>query len=151
MTEKQTKDTIKVKDLTQLTITAYGREEKLIPKLFFCSVPDFMGEKHNNIGIRLLYEGKYGLETFANLTKNFGEYISMKFCAYVDTNNCQWANQLLEQGIAEDTGFTKQSGFCTYPLWLFNEEFLKAVDEDIYKRYLEEYDKYMADEDPLLV
>lgn len=151
MTDKQTKDTIEVKDVTQLTITAFRREYKLIPKLFLVSVSDFMGEKHNNIGIQLYYESKIGLEPYITLTKNFGEYIGMKFCAYVDTNNCRFTDQLLKQGIAVDTGFTKQSGFCTYPLWQFNEKFLKAVDEAIYERYSEEYDKYMEDEDPLLV
>ena len=101
--------------------------------------------------VQLYCYGEHGLEPFATLTKNFGEYIGMKFCAYVDTNNCRFADQLLELGIAIDTGFTKQSGFCTYPLWLFNEHFLKDVDEEKYRLYSEEYDKYVADEDDLLV
>lgn len=154
MTDEKTKETIKVnedKDFTKLTVFIYGKEWTLIPKLGFYVAPDFMGEDHSNLAVQLYCDGEYGLESFAILTKNFGEYIGMKFCAYIDTNNCQFADQLLQQGIAIDTGLTKQSGFCKYPLWQFNEEFLKAVDEEKYRLYSEEYDKYIADEDDLLV
>ena len=51
----------------------------------------------------------------------------MKNCAYIDTNNCDFTDQLLEQGIAQPTGFTKHSGFCEYPLWVFDEEKLKEA------------------------
>ncbi|MCH5191884.1 MAG: DUF4313 domain-containing protein [Oscillospiraceae bacterium] len=153
MTDKQTKDTIEVNenDFTRLKVNIYGREWTLIPKLGFYVAHDFMGEDHSNLAVQLYCEGEYGPEPFATLTVNLGEYISAKFCAYVNTNNCRFAEQLLELGIAKDTGLTKQSGFCTYPLWQFNEDFLKAADEDVYKKYSDEYDKYMADEDPLLV
>ena len=56
---------------------------------------------------------------FANFTLNFCEFIGMKNCAYVDTNNCWFADELLETGIAQNTGFTKISGYCKYP-WYHN-------------------------------
>ena len=80
---------------------------------------------------------------FANFTLNFGEFLGMKNCAYVDTNNCWFADEILETGIAEDTGLTKISGFCKYPLWSFKEEFLEAVDKEVYQKYSDEYDGYM--------
>ena len=41
-----------------------------------------------------------------------------KDMAYIDTNNCPWAEEFLkENGLAEDTGTTGISGFCEYPLY----------------------------------
>lgn len=125
-----------IKDIT-------GNEVKLFPELVVLVVPDFMGEKQHNIGMNLYVEDEYGLEPYATLTVNFGEFIGAKDCAYIDTNNCYFAEQLLKQGIASDTGLTKQSGFCTYPLWKFDEDFLKGVDEKLYSLYSEEYNAYM--------
>lgn len=64
--------------------------------------------------------------------------------AYIDTNNCPFALELLKYGFAQDTGLTKKSGFCTYPLWVFNEEFLNEIGSENYKIYSDEYDKYMS-------
>lgn len=37
---------------------------------------------------------------------------------YVDTNNCPWAEEFLEENrIAEWTGAIGFSGYCTYPLY----------------------------------
>ena len=52
---------------------------------------------------------------------------------------------LLEQGFAEDTGLTKHSGRCIYPLWTFKEEFLKEIGAENYKIYSDEFDHYMKD------
>ena len=67
-------------------------------------------------------------EIYTVLTVNMGEFISAKNCTYIDTNNNPFADQLLKMGFCSDTGFTKQSGFCTYPLWEFDEGFLKEID-----------------------
>ncbi|MGN0509594.1 MAG: DUF3849 domain-containing protein, partial [Ruminococcus sp.] len=37
-------------------------------------------------------------EPYARLTTSFGEFIGQKNCAYVDVNNCPFADQLLKQG-----------------------------------------------------
>lgn len=84
-------------------------------------------------------------EPYARLTTSFGEFIGQKNCAYVDVNNCPFAEQLLKQGLALDTGLEHQSGYVTYPLWQFNEEFLNTVGGENYKTYSEEWDKYMAE------
>jgi hypothetical protein len=64
-------------------------------------------------------------------------------CAYIDVNNCDFANQLCEQGLATDTGLYKTSGFCQYPLWQFSEETLREMDNDVYQQYSDAYDEYM--------
>lgn len=47
--------------------------------------------------------------------------------AYIDTNNCPWAEEFLkENGIAEFTGRTRRSGYCVYPLYKFDLEKLSV-------------------------
>lgn len=116
------------------------------PRVELYNVSDFMGTPMHGLAIVLDEVGRTPEESgqFAVLTVSFGEFIGMKNCAYIDTNNCPWANQLLKDGFAEDTGFTHQSGFCTYPLWHFHEDFLKEHGEENYKKYSDEFDKYMS-------
>ncbi len=102
-----------------------------------------MGKKMRIPGISLIEENGNGEEPFAALTKSFGEFIGAKDCAYIDTNNCPFADEFLKLGIARDTGLTKQSGFCTYPLWKFDEIFLKQIGGAEYEQYSEDFDKYM--------
>lgn len=130
-------------EIPKLKITFLDKEWELLPEVTAIIAPDFMGTEQLNIGLNLYTEGENGLEPFAELTKHFGEFIGQKNCAYIDTNNCPFADQLLAQGIAIDTGLTKQSGFCTYPLWQFNEDFLKSVNSKIYDLYSESFDEYM--------
>ena len=118
-------------------------EVELHPKLDLIEVKDFMGETHHNLYIGFDYYEDGAKLPYADFTVSFGEYIGMKNCAYVDTNNCWFADELFKTGIARDTGFTKISGYCKYPLWQFKEEFLKSVDAKIYQKYSDEYDAYM--------
>jgi len=119
-----------------------GKEYELIPKLFLVEVEDFMMQKHHNLGLKFVYTDGEWEDYF---TLNFGEYIGMKNTAYIDTNNCWYANQIYQTFIASNTGLTKRSGYCEYPLWQFREEFLKAVGEEIYQKYSDEYDNYMKE------
>ena len=43
--------------------------------------------------------------------------------AYIDTNNCPWAVDFIEQeGLGKRTGRTGKSGYCTYPVVKFDME-----------------------------
>lgn len=124
----------------------FDNEIAIKPRLELYSVNDFMGKELPGLAI-ILENVTYGedhAEEYDCLTVSFGEFIGMKNCAYIDTNNCPFASELLDQGIAQDTGFTKQSGFCEYPLWQFSEESLKEMGEENYAKYSEAYDNYMA-------
>lgn len=60
---------------------------------------------------------------FATITVNLGHFLQGKDYAYVDTNNCPWAEEFLtSNGLAEPTGIHHQSGWCEYPLYKFNIE-----------------------------
>lgn len=61
-------------------------------------------------------------EEYATLTVNLG--FGTKRMAYLDTNNCPWVEQFLnENGLADATGIEQRSGHCTYPLYEFTEKF----------------------------
>lgn len=52
--------------------------------------------------------------------------------AFLDTNNCapEIIKILRDKGYIKDTGITRQSGFCTYPLVEFSDKFLNGIFED---------------------
>ncbi len=122
----------------------FGQTVLVEPKVQLYEVQDFMGQPMHGLAVTLnCADGEEAGEPFANLTVSFGEFIGTKNCAYVDMNNCTFAPQLLAMGIAEDTGCTKHSGFCEYPLWHFKEDFLKEIGGENYQKYSDEYDCYM--------
>ena len=52
-----------------------------------------------------------------------GQLIQDGYAAFVDTNNIPGIDTWLEeQGIARNTGILGRSGFCTYPLMLFDTD-----------------------------
>lgn len=122
----------------------FGQEVVVYPKMAQYFVLDFMGTPMTTPCIELYVEEDREEQSYATLTTSFGEFIGMKNAAYIDTNNCPFAAQLLEYGIAKDTGFTKQSGFCTYPLWIFDQDFLQEIGGGEYQQYSKRYDEYMA-------
>lgn len=121
----------------------YGQDYTVKPHFMLYSVTDYLGRNMAIPGIHLTTETADGEEPFAVLTKSFGEFLAVKDCAYVDTNNYPFADEFLKLGIAQDTGFTKQSGFCTYPLWKFNEDFWHQIGGEEYEKYSQNFDDYM--------
>jgi len=68
-------------------------------------------------------------ECFAVLTVNISDRVLSSMSAFVDTNNCPWAEKfLIENNIAVPTGITETSGFCTYPLYLFDLSKLEEIE-----------------------
>lgn len=123
----------------------FGQQVALQPRVELYSVRDFMGQEMPGLAIVLdeVNNTFDGNEQYAVLTVSFGEFIGAKDCAYIDTNNCYFAPQLLVQGIAEDTGLSRNSGFCQYPLWHFKEDFLKEIGGAAYEEYSCRYSEYM--------
>lgn len=122
--------------------TRYSGKVNLKPHVELYSVKDFMGKDLPGLAITLTDADTS--EPFTVLTKSFGEFIGCKNAAYIDTNNCPYAKQLLQEGIAMDTGIKKLSGYCQYPLWVFSEQFLKEHGAENYQKYSDAYDEYMG-------
>lgn len=66
-------------------------------------------------------------ERFADMTVNIDSPCP-DYCGYVDVNNCPELVDFIEKHeLGEFTGLMGQSGFCSYPLYLFNVEKLREV------------------------
>lgn len=131
-----------------LTINYFGKKLEVQPSVELYNVKsDLTQENLYGLAIQLYSKTIIGdeelMEPFTMLTKSFGEFISIKNAAYVDINNCPFASELLKSNIAKDTGLYINSGFCLYPLWQFNEEFLKEIGAENYDLYSAEFDKHM--------
>ena len=123
----------------------YGRTLPVVPRLGLYAVKDFIGTELLALAVVLDDVTDPTMpEQYCVLTVSFGEFIGMKNCAYIDTNNCEFAEQLREQGMATDTGFYKCSGFCQYPLWEFDEATLRGIDNETYQKYSDAFETYMA-------
>ena len=122
-----------------------GGKIRLKPRVELYDTRDYMGTQMPGLAIVLdeVDQNENVTEQYAVLTVSFGEFLPVKNCAYIDANNCPFAQQLLAEGIAQDTGHSKISGFCEYPLWVFKENFLKEIGGDKYERYSEQFDAYM--------
>ena len=122
-----------------------GGKIRLKPRVELYDTRDYMGTQMPGLAIVLdeVDQNENVTEQYAVLTVSFGEFLPVKNCAYIDANNCPFAPQLLAEGIAQDTGHSKISGYCEYPLWVFKENFLKEIGGDKYERYSEQFDAYM--------
>lgn len=87
---------------------------------------------NNRLYIGLVEVGGEYPEPFADLTVNISAPCP-DYCGYVDTNNCPELEGFIEKhGLGEFTGLMGGSGFCSYPLYLFNPEKLReAAPEDM--------------------
>ena len=125
-----------------------GEKIQLEPRLGLYMVSDLTGTRLPGLAVFLDELTSAGREPYCALTVSFGEFLGIKNSAYIDTNNCGFAEQLLKPEIAQATWLYKTSGFCRYPLWIFSEKFLKEVDEETYRKYAKEYDSYMSRRNP---
>ena len=77
----------------------------------------------DNLAIYLITEDG---EPFATLTTNLAEWTLPNDKAFVDTNNCPWAEKFISDNkLGRPTGMTGTSGCCTYPLYRFDMDKLK--------------------------
>lgn len=69
-------------------------------------------------------------EPYGDVTVNLLSSVP-PYCAFVDTNNMpELEDFLVENGIAEFTGIQQKSGYCTYPLYLFDAEKMRGLCPD---------------------
>ncbi len=84
----------------------------------------------DNLYIGLLCNEDGYIEPFADLTVNLGGDMP-NYCAYVDTNNLPDAESFIqEHELGTFTGFTKRSGYCEYPLYMFEPDKLRELCPD---------------------
>lgn len=121
---------------------------------FIPAYPSDMEEGRGfGIALQAYQDGEpYGVAT-VNVPSLTGicEFIGIKNAAYMDTNNFPWVTDFLDKGIAKDTGFTRRSVFCEYPLYQFDESWLKSlkpiVSDRTYDKYEKKYNQTMGIDD----
>lgn len=73
-------------------------------------------------------DGEYP-EPYGNITVNLGEVPD--YCGYIDTNNMpEMENFIMENDLGDYCGISKRSGFCEYPLYVFNVDRLRELCPD---------------------
>lgn len=78
---------------------------------------------NNNLAIELYADW----EPFARLTVNLVNDLD-EDCAYVDTNNCPWAEHfIVTNNLGYPVGTARRSGYCVYPLYRFNLDKLEEM------------------------
>ena len=88
-------------------------------------IQQYMNNGNMYIGLGCNEEGY--LEPFADLTVNLGD-TTPNYCAYVDTNNLPDAETFIaDNELGTYTGFVKRSGYCEYPLYMFNSDKLREL------------------------
>ena len=85
----------------------------------------YMNNNRMYIGL-VEVDGEYP-EPFADLTVNI-DAPCPDYCGYVDINNCpELEDFIVQHGLGEFTGLVGSSGFCSYPLYMFNVEKLREA------------------------
>lgn len=114
----------------------YGDTEILYPQFEMYQDDDNLALIFHHYEPELEYIDEYGLATV--------NVYSLPFLhTTIDTNNnSEKLVEFLEKsGFGERTGQMVRSGFCLFPVFKFNEEFLKEIDPDFYERYANAYGK----------
>lgn len=98
-------------------------------------------------------EGPFGTFTVNLVERPIQPYDALpKNCAYLDTNNMPDLPEILQkEGLAEPVLFqgepvSRDSGYCTYPLYEFDVDKLKEYDPTGYERYSQTWEKAIAEQ-----
>jgi hypothetical protein len=85
------------------------------------NVSAYRSSYRNNGNLAVLLETYEG-EPWATLTVNLPDYGKLpEDYAFVDTNNCPWAEEFIRKyKLGEPTGQYGHSGYCDYPLYIFD-------------------------------
>lgn len=91
----------------------------------------------NNNGLYLGLMGREDdyFESYGDISVNLGTK-APDYCAYVDLNNMPELEKFIEENdLGEFTGLTQRSGFCEYPLYMFNVDKLRELSPDCMAAY----------------
>ena len=122
--EKKTEGTLELK-------TRLGTTENVT-----LTVNTYMDNNSLYVGMITAEDGF--VEPYGDVTVNLLSSVP-PYCAFVDTNNMpELENFLVKNGIAEFTGIQQRSGYCSYPLYLFDVEKMRELCPDGMAAYEQE-------------
>lgn len=109
----------KIGDTLELK-THFGTTEQVA-----LTVNVYTNNKSLFVGTETMEEGPY-----CDVTVNLLDAVP-HYCAFVNTNNMpELEDFLVKNGIATFTGLEQKSGYCTYPLYMFDAERLRELCPD---------------------
>ena len=95
--------------------TQWGNIEKVQ-----LEISNYMNNNGLYIGLNAV-SGEYP-ESYGDITVNL-DGKAPDYCGYVDINNMPELEKFIEENeLGEFTGLTKRSGFCEFPLYMFNPD-----------------------------
>ena len=122
--EEKTEGTLELK-------TQFGTTENVT-----LTVNTYMDNNSLYVGMTTMGDGFP--EPYGDVTVNLLTSVP-PYCAFVDTNNMpELEDFLVKNKIAEFTGLTQKSGYCSYPLYLFNAEKMRGLCPDGMAAYEQE-------------
>lgn len=87
-------------------------------------------QNNNGLYIGLNIVGGEYSESYGDITVNL-DGKAPDYCAYVDMNNMPELEKFIEENdLGEFTGLRKRSGFCEFPLYMFNPDRLRELCPD---------------------
>lgn len=88
-------------------------------------ISNYMNNNGLYIGLNAV-GGEY-TESYGDITVNL-DGKAPDYCGYVDINNMPELEKFIEENeLGEFTGLTKRSGFCEFPLYMFNPDKLREM------------------------
>ena len=85
--------------------------------------------------IGLCNKTEEGYESYGDITVNLS-HKAPDYCGYVDVNNMPELEKFIaDNQLGEFTGLVEQSGYCTYPLYMFNVDRLRLLCPDGMETY----------------
>ena len=92
-------------------------------------IQQYMNNRAMFIGLMCNEDGYE--EPFGDVTVNLS-VAAPNYCGYLNVNDMPDIEKFItDNDIGEFTGFTQRSGFCEYPLYLFNVDKLRELCPDI--------------------
>lgn len=112
--------------MIEIEFNSYGKKHKAMFEKTL-----YVNGNNLYVGVVTWDEEEEYWEPWCDLTVNLPGCVLAKNEAYLDTNNCnpEIIRCLFDKGYVIDTGKVGHSGFCTYPLVRFTEEFLNGMYE----------------------
>lgn len=96
-----------------------------------------MYRSNNNLYLGLDYwdEELEIRDSWCDLTVNIGKLPYLHSAIDIDLSGEDKIRFLVENGIAEDTGKSLLSGFCTFPIFRFHEDKLRELNPEVFDAY----------------
>ena len=96
-------------------------------------IQQYMNNKSMYIGLMCR---EYGYdEPFGDVTVNLS-FEALDYCGYLNVNDMPDIEQFItDNELGEFTGFTQRSGYCEYPLYMFNVDKLRELCPDGMEMY----------------